>query len=303
MPLFVRPVGEDHTGLRVDEGADAAGAEIVDNAVVLAHTECGVKEPHLGLPVFAFDDSSGNTERVHRLRMDDRHLRPLIDDLLQHCPLLVDGGKGFLNGVIIFDAVKMNALAESGVNGLYDIVRVLVRKLSELLHGLLGDLVPVAYTDHVTLEHVPELLVGQILVLQHIGVFGVVHPGIVAQAYAFGDEGIAVSVILPLKAKVEILVVIGAVLLQAVIHVPAESAHIFLIRHLLRCFVAGDDLVDPALVAATVVIFAVPVFEADLVVYFSPEFTEHRTHTLLSVRNSTFFAVYSTNLLPANCRQ
>ena len=39
--------------------------------------------------------------------------------------------------------------------------------------------------------------------------------------------------------------------------------------------VVGDDLVDPALVAATVVVFAVPVFEADLVVYFSPEFTEH----------------------------
>ena len=302
--LFVRPVGKDRAGLRVNEGADAAGAEIIHNAVVLAHPQSGVEKPYFRLPVFPLDHGGGNTEGIHGFRVDHRHLRSLLNDLLQHGALFVDGLNGLLQGGVIPYTVKMDAPAEGGVDGLDNIVRVLVRKLFEHGQSLLRHLVPAADADHIPLEHVPELFIGAVFILQHIGVFRIVHPGIIAQADPLGDKGVPVRVVLPLKAVVEILVVIGAEPLQTEVHIPAEGAHIFFIRHLLRCFVTGDDLVDLPFFVTAVVILAVPVFEADLIVNFSSELTQHgNPHSFLFVRKSTFFAVYSTNLLPTSSGQ
>ena len=78
MALFVRAVGADAPGLRIDECADAAGAEVVDDAVTAADAQRGMKQPHLTVG----QDDGRDAQRVDRLRVDAGERLALLDDLL-----------------------------------------------------------------------------------------------------------------------------------------------------------------------------------------------------------------------------
>ena len=76
--LFVRAVGADAPGLGINERADAAGAEVVDDAFAAADAQRGVKQPHLTVG----QDDRRDAQRVDRLRVDAGERLALLDDLL-----------------------------------------------------------------------------------------------------------------------------------------------------------------------------------------------------------------------------
>ena len=86
--LFVRAVGADAPGLGVDERANAAGAEVVDDAVAAADAQRRVEQPHAAV----CQDDRRDAQGVDRLRMDARQLLPLLDDLLKNRAVRAVGG-------------------------------------------------------------------------------------------------------------------------------------------------------------------------------------------------------------------
>ena len=157
---------------------------------------------------------------------------------------------------------------------------MLTHKGAKLLQSLLSGLFILADAQHIPLEKVLELLVSEVFVFKHIGVFRVVHPGVKAHSYPLGYKRCPIFVIFPLKPELKILIVIRAVFHQAMGHVPLQPPDVSLVLQLLRAFVLADDLIHLPVLAVIMVALAVPGLETDLSVNLSPELTQHWTHSL-----------------------
>ena len=212
--------------------------------------------------------------------MDHRHLLALLYQLLDHGAGAGVFLKGLLDGGIVLDAVHMYALAEGGVYGLYNVCFMLTYKGAKLLQSLLSGLFILADAQHIPLEKVFELLVSEVFVFKHIGIFRVVHSGVEAHSYTLRYKRGAIFLIFPLKPELKILIVIGAVFHQAMGHIPLQPPDISLVLQLLRAFILADDLVYLPVLAVIVVTLTVPGLETDLSVYLSPELAQHWTHSL-----------------------
>lgn len=88
-----------------------------------------MKQPHLTVG----QDDCRDAQRVDRLRVDAGERLALLDDLLEDGAVRTVGGVRSLEIGVVADGLGMYALAEGGVNGLDDIIRVRLREIAQCL--------------------------------------------------------------------------------------------------------------------------------------------------------------------------
>ena len=272
--LFVRAVGADAPGLGVDECADAAGAEVVDDAVAASDAQRRVEEPHTAVCQNDRRDAQG----VDRLRMDARQLLPLLDDLLKDRAVRAVGGVCGLGVGVVRDRLGVHALAEGGVDGLDDVARVRLRKIAQGLEGGGRRLRAFFDAQHIAAVKVAELLVREVLVFEYVRVFRIVHARVVAHADALRDEPVPVGGILSLIAEEEVFIIVRAIAKQAPDHVAPQTVQALFVAQYIHAAVLGDGLVQIPPLAVVVVCLAVPGLKTDLSVDFAPQFFQHGDH-------------------------
>ena len=172
----------------------------------------------------------------------------------------------------------MYALAEGCVDGLDDVIRVRLREIAQRLERSGRGLCAFFDAQHVAAVKIAELLIRQVLVLEHVRVFRVVHARVVAHAHAFRDEAVTIGGVLPLVTEEKILVVVRAVPEQAPDHVTPQTVEALFVAQHVHAAVLGNGLVQIVPLAVVVVRFAVPGLKADLAVNFALQFFQHRDH-------------------------
>ena len=188
------------------------------------------------------------------------------------------GGVRSLEIWVVADGRRMYALAEGGINGLDDVVRVCLREIAQRLERGGRGLRAFFDAQHVAAVKIAELLIRQVLVLEHVRVLRVVHARVVAHAHALGDEAVAVGGVLSLIAEEEVFVIVRAVAEQAPDHVTSQTVQALFVAQHVHAAVLGNGLVQIVPLAVVVVRLAVPGLKADLAVDFASQFFQHRDH-------------------------
>ena len=188
------------------------------------------------------------------------------------------GGVRSLEIGVVADGLRMYALAEGGVNGLDDVIRVRLREIAQCLERGGRGLRAFFDAQHIAAVKVAEFLVRQVLVLEQVRVLRVVHARVVAHAHALGDEAVAVGGVLPLVAEEEIFIIVRAVPEQAPDHVAPQTVQALFVAQHVHAAVLGDGLVQIPPLAVVVVCLAVPGLKTDLSVDFAPQFFQHGDH-------------------------
>ena len=188
------------------------------------------------------------------------------------------GGVRSLEIRIVADGLGMYALAEGCVDGLDDVIRVRLREIAQRLERSGRGLCAFFDAQHVAAVKIAELLVRQVLVLEHVCILRVVHARVEAHAHALGDEAVAIGSVLPLVTEEKILVVVRAVPEQAPDHVTSQTVQALFVAQHVHAAVLGNGLVQIVPLAVVVVRLAVPGLKADLAVNFAPQFFQHRDH-------------------------
>ena len=188
------------------------------------------------------------------------------------------GGVRSLEIGVVADGLRMYALAEGGINGLDDVIRVRLREIAQRLERGGRGLRAFFDAQHIAAVKVAEFLVREVLVLEQVRVLRVVHARVVAHAHTLGDEAVAVGGVLSLVAEEEVFVVVRAVAEQAPDHVAPQTVQALFVAQHVHAAVLGNGLVQIVPLAVVVVRLAVPGLKADLAVDFVPQFFQHRDH-------------------------